>query len=89
MCYLFFSPLPFIGFAFKLSQPQDSEEEEKEGESWASVINRKNIQKYRNANANICMYMYILSVLTLFISLKASKTVETATGQAMETEAAE
>lgn len=78
-CLLLF--LPYKGFASKLSQPQDSEEEEKEGELQGIAFHEEN-EWTRIQVPNVS------SNLNLFF-LKASKTVESATGQAMETEAAE
>lgn len=68
--------VPFLskGFASKLRQPQDAEEKEKEGES---------------QNSAMPFSEYFLSDLPLFSVQKASKTVENATGQPVESEAAE
>lgn len=63
------------GFAPKLSQSKDTEEKEKEG---MLRYNNITVSRVLNnfTNNNVCV-------------TKASKTVESATGQAMETEDAE
>lgn len=67
------------GFASELGQPQGSEEEEKEGDFPVVFI----------FFFFFTSFLALSSILILSLLQQASKTVENATGQAMETEAAE